>query len=202
MRRWQLILELLLHYTPMTVSLHLCFPLGRSGGLPLVVCRLFLPWSQFAENKIVLGNIFWQFGPSSFILGHFFLLGVGLRLDMEWAEVAKFFSPTIAPQNPAIRLLMRGGRFWCPRAYVTAGRVLSPVSARASSLAQGTLLAFRCMRRAVINTFMERCRSLWYTRRAFIGAFTKRHESSGWGFPWKLGGTYFAYYYLFELRAK
>ena len=94
MRRWQLILELLLHYTLMAVLLHLCFPLGRSGGLPLVACYFLLPWSWFAENRIVLGNVSWQFGPSSFVLGHFFLLGVGLGLDMKWAGVVKFFGPT------------------------------------------------------------------------------------------------------------
>ena len=80
--RWQFLLELLLHHTPMADSLHLCFPLGCSARLPLVACRFFLPWSRFAEDRIVLDNISWQFGPSSFVLGHLFLLGVGLRLDM------------------------------------------------------------------------------------------------------------------------
>ena len=201
MRRWQLFLELLLHYTLMVDSLHLCFPLGCSGRLPLVVCRFLLPWSRFAKNRIVLGNVSWQFRPSSFVLGHFFLLGVSLGLDMKWARVAKFFGPTITPQNPAVRLLEQGGRFWCPRAYVTASRVLSPVSVRASSPAQGTLLAFRYTRRAVINTFMERRGSLWYTRHTFIGAFMKRRGSSSWGFPWILGGTYFACNSLFEFCA-
>ena len=46
-----------LHYTPMAVSLHLHFPLGRFGRLPLVACRFLLPWSQFAENRIVLDNV-------------------------------------------------------------------------------------------------------------------------------------------------
>ena len=179
MRRWRLILELILHYTPMADSLRLCFPLGRSGRLPLVVCRFLLPWSRFAENRIVLGNVSWWFRPSSFVLGHFFLLGMGLGLDMKWAGVAKFFGPTIAPQNPTVRLLRRGGEFWCLRAYVTISRVLSPVSVRASSPTQGTLLAFRYIRRTVINTFMERRGSLRYTRRTFIGAFMKRHGSSG-----------------------
>ena len=183
MRMWQLILELLFHYTPMANSLHLCFPLGCSRRLPLVVCRFFLPWSQFTENRIVLGNISWHFGPSSFVLRHLFLLGVGLRLDMKWVRVAKFFGPTIAHENPAVRLLGRGGGFWCPRAYVTAGQLLSLVSARASSPAQGTLLVFR------------------YIRHAFIGTFMKRRKSSSWGFPWKLGGTYFACNSLFEFRA-
>ena len=35
MRRWQFILELLFHYSLIVVSLHLWFPLGRSGRLPL-----------------------------------------------------------------------------------------------------------------------------------------------------------------------
>ena len=164
----------------MVDPLHLCFPLGRFGRLPLTACRFFLPWSRFAEDRIVLGNVSWQFGHSSFILGHFFLLGVGLGLDMKWAGVTKFFGPTIAPQNPAVQLLGRGGGFWCPQAYVMAGRVLSFVSARASSPAQGTLLVLR------------------YTRRAVINAFMKWRRSSGWGFPWKLGKTYFACNSLFE----
>ena len=83
MRRWQLVLELFFHYSPMAVSLHLCFPLGCSGRLPLVACRFLLPWSWFAENRIVLSNVSWHSGPSSFILRHFFLLGMGLELDMK-----------------------------------------------------------------------------------------------------------------------
>ena len=78
-----------------------------------------------------------------------------LGLDVKWAEVAKFFGPTIAPQNLVVQLIGRGGGFRCPLAYVTAGRVLSSVSARASSPAQGTLLALRYMRRAVTNAFMK-----------------------------------------------
>ena len=94
MWRWQLILKLLLHYTPIANSSHLCFSLGRFGRLPLVVCRFLLPWSRFAENRIVLGNVSWQFRPSPFVLRHFFLLSVGLELDMKWVGVAKFFDPT------------------------------------------------------------------------------------------------------------
>ena len=36
----------------------------------------------------------WQFGLSSFVLEHFFLLSVGLGLDVKWTGVAKFFDPT------------------------------------------------------------------------------------------------------------
>ena len=58
-----------------------------------------------AENRIVLGDVSGPFRLSSFILGHFFLLGMGLGLSIKWARDVKFFDPTIAPQNPAVRLL-------------------------------------------------------------------------------------------------
>ena len=44
---------------------------------------------------IFLSNIFWQFGPYSFVLGHFFFLGVGLGLDMKWVGVVKLFGPAL-----------------------------------------------------------------------------------------------------------
>ena len=47
-----------------------------------------------AEDTIVLGDVSGPFGPSLFVLGHFFLLGVGLGLSMRWAGVVKFFDPT------------------------------------------------------------------------------------------------------------
>ena len=59
MRRWQLVLELLFHCSPMAISLHLCFPLRRSGGLPLRACHFLLSRSRFANNRIVLGNVSW-----------------------------------------------------------------------------------------------------------------------------------------------
>ena len=176
------------------------FFLGCPGRLSLKICCPSFLWSQLAEDRIVLGNVSWQFGPSSFVFRHFFLLGVGLGLDMKWAGFAKFFGPTIAPKNPTVRLLRRGGGFWCPRAYVTASRVLSSVSARASSPAQGTLLVLWYMRRVIINAFMKRRGSFRYTRHAFISAFMKRRGSNGWGFPWKLGGIYFACNSFFEFR--
>ena len=49
-----------------------------------------------AEDRIILGDVSWQFGHFSFVLRHFFLLGVGLELDMKWVGVAKFFGPTIS----------------------------------------------------------------------------------------------------------
>ena len=64
-----------------------------------MACRFLLPRSRFAENRFVLGNASWQFGLSSLVLEYFFLIGVGLRLDMKWAGVAKFFGPTIMLAN-------------------------------------------------------------------------------------------------------
>ena len=39
----------------------------------------------------------------------------------EMGRTPRSFGPTIAPQNPAARLLGRGGGFWCSRAYIMAG---------------------------------------------------------------------------------
>ena len=47
-----------------------------------------------AEDRIVLSDVSGPFGLSSFIFGHLFLLGVGLRLSIKWAGVVKFFGPT------------------------------------------------------------------------------------------------------------
>ena len=80
-------------------------------GVPLSPYVTLVRRGQDCPRRPVLGDDSWQLGPSLFILGHFFLLGVRIRLDMKWAEDAKSFGPTIAPQNPAIRLLGRGGGF-------------------------------------------------------------------------------------------
>ena len=76
------------------------------------------------------------------------------------------------------------------------------MGARASSPAQGTLLAFRRTRCTVINTFMGWCGSLRYTECVFNGTFMKRCGFGGWGFPWELGEIYFAWHSLFELCAR
>jgi len=78
----------------MADPLYLSFFFGCPGRLPLMAYRSFLLWSWLAENMIVLGDVSWQFGLSSFVLGHFFFLGVRLRLSIKWAGVAKFFDPT------------------------------------------------------------------------------------------------------------
>ena len=108
-----------------------------------MACRSSFLWSRLAEDRIVLGDVSWQFGLSLFIFGHFFLLGVGLELCIKWAGVAEFFDPIIAPQNPVVWLLRRRRGFWCPRAFVMACQVLSSISARAFSLVQGTFLALQ-----------------------------------------------------------
>ena len=99
-------------------------PLGCSRGLPLAAWRFPLTWFWSAEDRVVFSSISWQSEFPLFVLGHFFLLGVGLGLNMRWAGVPRSFGPTIAPQNPAAWLLGRGGGFWYSRAYVMAGWVL------------------------------------------------------------------------------
>ena len=56
------------------------------------------------EDTIVLDDVSGPFGPSLFVLGHFFLLGVGLGLSMRWAGVVKFFDP-IRTCNLTVRFL-------------------------------------------------------------------------------------------------
>ena len=68
-------------------------PLGSSRELSLAMWRLPLLRLWFAEDRIVLDSTFWQFGFPSFVLDHFFLLGVSLGLKMEWAEVSRTFWP-------------------------------------------------------------------------------------------------------------
>ena len=94
MRRWQPLLELLLHHAPMAGPLRLGFPLGRSRRLPLVAWCFPLLWSRFTEDKVVLGSISWQFWLSLFVLGRFFLLDMGHGLDTKWDRVAKSLGPT------------------------------------------------------------------------------------------------------------
>ena len=58
----------------------------------------FPPGIWDAKSRIVLGNVSRLFGLSSFVLSHFSLLGVGIGLSIKWAEVVKFFGPTIYNQ--------------------------------------------------------------------------------------------------------
>ena len=116
-----------------------------------MACRSSLLGSGLAESRIVLSDVSGPFGLSSFVLGHFFLLGVGLRLSIKWVGVVKFFDPTIAPQNSTVWLLGRRGGFWCPRAFIMAYQVLSSISDKASSLVQGLFLVLRYTECALIK---------------------------------------------------
>ena len=135
-----------------------------------MACHSSLLGSGLAENRIVLGNVSRQFGLSSFVLGHFFLLGVGLGLSVKWAGVAKFFDPTIAPQNPAIRLLRRRRGFWCPRPFIMTCQVLSSINIKAFSLVQGMFLVLRYTECVVIK-FWRLCAPhiQWYDGNLTVG---------------------------------
>jgi len=53
-------------------------------------------WKVNVDGVLLfLGDVSGPFGLSSFILGRFFLLSVGLGLGIKWAGVVKFFNPTI-----------------------------------------------------------------------------------------------------------
>ena len=95
MRRWQPLLESLLHHTLIAGPLCWSFYLGRLEGLSSGVCHFLLSWPWLAKDRVVLGDVSQQFGPSLFVLRRFFFLGVGLGLDMRWAGVARPFGPTI-----------------------------------------------------------------------------------------------------------
>ena len=125
-RRWRLFLGLSLHHSPMANPYGLESLLRSSSGLPRVTWRFSLPWFWPAEDRVVLGSTIWWSGFPSFVLGHFFLLGMGLGLDIKWVRVPRSFGPTIAPQNPAVQILGRGGGFWHSRAYIMADWVLFP----------------------------------------------------------------------------
>ena len=96
-RRWQLLPELFFYHTLMAGPLGSKLPLGCSNGLPLAAWRFPLPWFWFVQDRVIIGSIFWQSGFPSFVLGHFFLLGVSPELDMRWVEVPRSFGPTIVP---------------------------------------------------------------------------------------------------------
>ena len=94
-RRWQLLLELLLYHAFMAGLLRSGFSLGCSRRLPLAAWIFPLPWFWSAENRVVLGSISWQSGFSLFILGHFILLGMDHGSNIKWAGVPRSFGPTL-----------------------------------------------------------------------------------------------------------
>ena len=148
-------------------------PLGCLRGLPLATWRFPIPWFWSAEDKVVLGSISWQSRFPLFILGHFFLLGMGLELNMKWAEIPRSFAPTIALQNLAARLLGRGGGFWCSRAYIMAGWVLFPYGRQGFFACPRHVPGVSAYECTVINIFMGWRGSLRYTECVFNGAFMK-----------------------------
>ena len=94
-QKWQLLLELLFYHTPMVGPLGSELPLECSRGLPLATWRFPLLWFWFAEDRVVLGSISWQFGFPLFVVGHFFLLGMGLGPNMKWAGLCQILQPHI-----------------------------------------------------------------------------------------------------------
>ena len=87
--RWQLLLGLLFYHALMAGLLGLESLLRSSRGLLRATWCLPLLWFWSAEDMVVLDSILWQSGFLSFLLGHFFLLGVGLGPDIKWAEVSR-----------------------------------------------------------------------------------------------------------------
>ena len=178
-------------------------PLGSFRGLPRATWRLPLLWSWSAEDKVVLSSIFWQSGFPSFVLGHFFLLGVGLGLDMKWAGLFQILQPhnssskscCPAPRDGEEDFDVLGPISWPVESC-------SPMGARVSSSTQDMLLALWRTRCIVINAFLGWRGSLRYTECVFNGAFMKRRGFGGWGFPWELSEIYFAWHSLFELCAR
>ena len=161
--------------------------------------RPFL-WSWFVEDRFVLGSIFWQSGFPSFVLGHFFLLGLGLGLDMKWAELCQILQPHNSPSKSC-----------CP-APRTERRILTfsgPYHGRLSlvplwvpgflHLPKARSWCFGVRGALSLMLFWEWCGSLRYTECVFNGAFMKRRGFGGWRFPWELGEIYFAWHSFFEL---
>ena len=60
-----------------------------------MACRSSFLGSRLAEDRTVLGDGPGPFGFSSFVLGHFVFLDVGLGLSIKWVGVVKFFDLTI-----------------------------------------------------------------------------------------------------------
>ena len=85
----------------------LVLPFGHSRRLPLVTWRFSLLRSWFAEDRVALSSTSWQSGLSLFVLGHFFLLGMGHGFDMKWAEVAKSISPTHTIENEFVNIKVK-----------------------------------------------------------------------------------------------
>ena len=171
-----------------------CDPQGDCLGLPL-------PWFWPAEDKVILGSTFWQSGFPSFVPGHFFILGVGLGLEMEWAEVSRTFWPHNSPSRSCCPD-PQTGRWILTFSGLNHGR-LSLVSLWVLGflrlpMARSWHFGVRGASSSMLS-FWRECGSLQYTECVFNGAFMKWHGFGSWRFPWELGESYFAWHSFFEL---
>ena len=92
-QKWQLFLGFLFYHAPMAGPLDSKLPLGCSRGLPLATWHFPLLWFWSAENRVVLSRISWQSRFPLFVLGHFFLLSMGLGPNMKWAGLCQILQP-------------------------------------------------------------------------------------------------------------
>ena len=126
MRRWQPLLELLFYHAPMVDPLGSKLPLGCSRVLPLAAWRFPFLWFWSTEVRVVLGSISWQSGFPLFVLGHFFLLGMGLRPDMKWAGLYQILQPHNSPSKSCCPALQTERRVLMSSGLYMAGWVLFP----------------------------------------------------------------------------
>ena len=125
-----------------------CFPVGPipltspSGGclgITFTKTLIFSLKSWRAEDRVVLSRSPWHPGHQSFVLGTR-PLRHGPWAQIEFGPDCKLPGPTIAPQNPAIRLFGQIGGFWWHQRSANACQSLSPIGSRGFSPTQGTFL--------------------------------------------------------------
>ena len=115
---------------------------------PLSFSALVLPWNdlqchyQWPVAPFVLGYIHAEQGSFHGQWGVFPWTGP-LAQCGHWHGPPGLLPLTIAPQNPAVRLLRWTGGFWWHRASVLTCQILPSINAKASSLAWDTFLAVR-----------------------------------------------------------
>ena len=88
----------------------LAFSAGGASEAALGDMSLFPLKSRDAEDRVILGCISRLFGISPLVLGNYSPRH-GPWVLMESGPGHKFSDPTIAPQNPAVRILGRIGGF-------------------------------------------------------------------------------------------
>ena len=135
-RRGRICLKPVSHRTPTWVAFY--SPL-RFLGATFNGMLLFPLKSWSAEDRVILGCSPRHFGLSPFVLGKY-PPQHGPRALIKRGLDHKFPGPTIAPQNPAIRLLGQIGGFWWHRISVNAYQSLLPIGSRDFSSARDTSL--------------------------------------------------------------